>query len=41
MAAMDHWFLELQLSKLNFNDLIMQLEIIVLENCYYFRFVLT
>ena len=26
MATTDHWFLDLQLSKVSFNDLIMQLE---------------
>ena len=32
MAAADHWFVDLKLSKVNFNGLIMQLEQFFLEN---------
>ena len=32
MATADHWFVDLKLIKVNFNDLIMQLEDIFLEN---------
>ena len=31
MATADHWFVDLKLSKVNFNGLIMQLEQIFLE----------
>ena len=37
MATMDHWLLELQLSKFNFNGLI--IITIFSENRYYFLFV--